>query len=856
MAFGNLFGSGGESNSLYGTSLTSGSIPAASSFIYFEWFIFKVSSSQPATPTGGSWDFLTNTGVPPTGWVSSYSGIPLDNMWFSIAFVDSRNPTGFSWSTPGLISAATSVYASAYADKFTGNGSTTAWTLSADPVTINNLDVSVNGVTQTPTTDYTISGTTFTTTTAAPLGSILLVKYRQALPTSYYGSSNNVSYTPAGTGAVTTTVQAKLRETVSVLDFGADPTGITDSYAAIQAALNANSSVYIPKGTYRITTELTLNSNQFLHGDGAASVIYSTGGAINNAINLVMAYEKTNIVVEGINVQATYYGNAFPTIGTFTGMGIPIGLVGCSYSVVRKSYVSKGGGYVSGQNQGSCGIYLSSSKYCRVLDNYVTDGQNGIVVDTWYAQLAGGSKAGFLNGRHIIANNHVWNMSGRGIALDDDVNGIGFNQFIGNNISQVALDSINVTVTKNLLVSNNSLDGTGTGRTQGSLPGVAAYYGMFISGSSNVTIADNVFNGSLFAAIFAYDPSYYKIVDNEISYTGNVGDFASIGAQGAICMLSTGSNTALRNKINNNNIRCENAATVKNITAISWAANVVTITTAAAHGYSAGQTIAVYGVTPVGYNGVYTIASAGTTTLTYALTTNPGASTVLGFFNGATSGILFQIGAATANHAETSVVGNTITGFGNPGFNHASVPNTPSYGFNVTDNVINSNPVTTGYGLFINGLKSSQFADNLLTGGGIFYSSYTTGYNRITGSVNGTITGMFVNGLNFDYVAIDFNNISGTAISILNTVPNGDMTKCTFNSIGRIKDTNVYGSGYATGALIEVYDTVVPTGIAGQIFSGGVGDRVINKNPVVGQPKSWVCTVAGTPGTWVSEGNL
>lgn len=35
-----------------------------------------------------------------------------------------------------------------------------------------------------------------------------------------------------------------------------------------------------------------------------------------------------------------------------------------------------------------------------------------------------------------------------------------------------------------------------------------------------------------------------------------------------------------------------------------------------------------------------------------------------------------------------------------------------------------------------------------------------------------------------------------------------------------------------------------------------VGDRAVNNTPAVGQPKSWVCTVAGTPGTWVSEGNL
>lgn len=41
-------------------------------------------------------------------------------------------------------------------------------------------------------------------------------------------------------------------------------------------------------------------------------------------------------------------------------------------------------------------------------------------------------------------------------------------------------------------------------------------------------------------------------------------------------------------------------------------------------------------------------------------------------------------------------------------------------------------------------------------------------------------------------------------------------------------------------------------------FSGsfGKGDRVIQSVPVVGQPTGWRCTVAGNPGTWVSEGNL
>ncbi|MBI5469027.1 MAG: hypothetical protein HY891_07815 [Deltaproteobacteria bacterium] len=48
-----------------------------------------------------------------------------------------------------------------------------------------------------------------------------------------------------------------------------------------------------------------------------------------------------------------------------------------------------------------------------------------------------------------------------------------------------------------------------------------------------------------------------------------------------------------------------------------------------------------------------------------------------------------------------------------------------------------------------------------------------------------------------------------------------------------------------------VYGTAAPaTG------TWAAGDMTINSAPTVGQPKGWRCTVAGTPGTWVSEGNL
>ncbi|PKB19295.1 pectate lyase-like protein [Novosphingobium kunmingense] len=59
------------------------------------------------------------------------------------------------------------------------------------------------------------------------------------------------------------TVQDKLSETVSVLDFGAKGDGVADDTAAIQAAINAEltpngGALYFPDGIYRITAKLVI----------------------------------------------------------------------------------------------------------------------------------------------------------------------------------------------------------------------------------------------------------------------------------------------------------------------------------------------------------------------------------------------------------------------------------------------------------------------------------------------------------------------------------------------------------------------------------------------------------------------
>ena len=64
--------------------------------------------------------------------------------------------------------------------------------------------------------------------------------------------SSLVGFLQAGTGAVATTVQTKLRESVSVKDFGAVGDGVADDTAAIQLAFNASLSVIVPQGNYLV----------------------------------------------------------------------------------------------------------------------------------------------------------------------------------------------------------------------------------------------------------------------------------------------------------------------------------------------------------------------------------------------------------------------------------------------------------------------------------------------------------------------------------------------------------------------------------------------------------------------------
>jgi hypothetical protein len=126
---------------------------------------------------------------------------------------------------------------------------------------------------------YKLKLTTSTDVEIWTVDNIVSASVQALADLSESGGAALVGYLPAGTGAVATTVQAKLRETVSVKDFGAKGDGVSNDTTAIQTEINQGRTLF-PSGTYNISSSLQYRKDQLITGQGksfAGSLIKPSG---------------------------------------------------------------------------------------------------------------------------------------------------------------------------------------------------------------------------------------------------------------------------------------------------------------------------------------------------------------------------------------------------------------------------------------------------------------------------------------------------------------------------------------------------------------------------------------------------
>jgi len=158
-------------------------------------------------------------------------------------------------------------------------------------------------------------------------------------------ATSKLSFTQAGTGAVARTVDSRLKDMVSVKDFGAVGDGVANDTVAIQAAidyaytratpsLEAQPVVFFPAGHYRTTASLVLRDYASLQGEGKFNSYIDLTGTTNiSAVRSIYGENPTY----GSRLVGWEISNLVINGGVGTG-AIGLNMRGVGYSTVTDVY--------------------------------------------------------------------------------------------------------------------------------------------------------------------------------------------------------------------------------------------------------------------------------------------------------------------------------------------------------------------------------------------------------------------------------------------------------------------------------------------------------------------------------------
>jgi hypothetical protein len=204
--------------------------------------------------------------------------------------------------------------------------------------------------------------------------------------------AQQISYQAPGAGSVQTDVQSKLREFVSVKDFGAVGDGVTDDTVAIQAAIDSLTNggvVFIPSGAYITTAELSINvPGVTIQGQGCGDKLFSTTGAASRIrssalTGSVIRAKAINTRIIGVSIEATTerQNAARDTSAAGYNAGLRFEGADAANSTDRVVGSLVDNVKVSGQpNDGI--IFVAGCFQSAVRDSYVyLNGGSGVVVD-------------------------------------------------------------------------------------------------------------------------------------------------------------------------------------------------------------------------------------------------------------------------------------------------------------------------------------------------------------------------------------------------------------------------------------------------------------------------------------------
>ena len=278
-----------------------------------------------------------------------------------------------------------------YVQRLSGTGAQTSFTLNVSVPSSALIDVFINGIYQNKNT-FTIVDDVLTFSEAPPAGTDNVEVVISITIANVETDASLVSYRATASSTTVRTVESKLREWVSVKDFGAIGDGVTDDTAAIQAAVDAHQNVYFPIGTYLVTSTITCSQfGQCLIGPGnkyaPATIQYGgTGTAITFAAAANYAKLQDGIYIKGVPAVSTDYYNTGSVGIDITADALSLEMYGCWMSnfetLVKSNYNSFYNKFIDNRLEQARWVLLNfSSNNLEVKGNRIQRFNTGIIVN-------------------------------------------------------------------------------------------------------------------------------------------------------------------------------------------------------------------------------------------------------------------------------------------------------------------------------------------------------------------------------------------------------------------------------------------------------------------------------------------
>jgi hypothetical protein len=645
-----------------------------------------------------------------------------------------------------------------------------------------------------------------------------------------------VGYT-AGTGATARTVQDRLRDIVSVKDFGAVGDGVTDDTAACQLALDTGKNVFFPDGEYRIVGRLGVSAGQNVTTFGATVTADPVGSYLG-----IFGCDGDDINISGFRFK----GNGVATTNAI------------------ESGFSQLGAAVRGHSVKNITVHncsFSDFVFVQVYDASVGFNTcSGITVteNRFFSSCAGGLDVNFAyyTGDCIVSKNHSTSATDAFCYIST--------------VGSASVDpaGTELSVTSHHVISDNIYIKSNGDVVPGGRHGIIVHYN---GGDSHSTITGNVLVNGIRHGIYmrgdnvvGADTTGPDIISNNIiRYFGGLeasgGGLSGYGYNSGMKLENTRPAIIDGNLIEKCGYNTDGTARTTAISAgmdiIRAMRNVIVSNNQITDINGAGMNFAP--TVPLG-SGDYSIDKllidgnivkdtirGGIVVVTEGNGTGTNPARAIMIHNNIVdvsvdnfAGIGVNTTANFGACPEVSIRGNTVTASGSA---------TNRWGI-----VVSAAIGTEAYQIMGNTLRDLEQGIALARPGTSGSASITYTAHRVLGPQVQIAQNIFVDCAEPVY----FRTTASGRLGVIDAsnVFYGTSAKpaANMNQFNALLTGRLIGYDASGNALLEIFSDAIPTA-AQQYYAG---DRIMNSVPAAGGTIGWVCTTSGTPGTWKTFGSI